>query len=221
MSLLAVIVVPGLILYFMTPEERLRLLRQIEGFLVRARVVVATSRSGTGDPFYAALRARRRWPVVTWTLVAANVAVLIAMLAGPDPLGTADTLLAWGANFGPRTTGVERWRVLTSIFLHRGVLHLLVNIAVLVQLGLILERMVGPFTFGTIYIASGVLGSVMSTVAAPMGVFVGAAGAICGLYGLLGVVAFRGMVQSTALRVPLRVFPTLVPTMVVFGRPTG
>ena len=81
MSLLAVLVVPGLILYFMTPEERLRLVRQIEGLLVRARVVVATSRSGTGDPFYAALRARRRWPVVTWTLVAANVGVLIAMLA--------------------------------------------------------------------------------------------------------------------------------------------
>ena len=106
--------------------------------------------------------------------------------------------------------------MLTSIFLHRGVIHLLVNIAVLVQLGLLLERMVGPFTFGTIYIASGVLGSVMSTVAAPMGVFVGAAGAICGLYGLLGVAAFRGMVQSTALRVPLRVFPTLVPAAAIF-----
>lgn len=217
MSLLAMLVVPGLILYFMTAEERLRLFRRIEGFLQRARIVVGTSRSGPGDPFHAALRARRRWPVVTWTLVAANVGVLIAMLVAPEPLGTADTLLAWGGNFGPRTTGVERWRVLTSIFVHRGVLHLLVNIAVLVQVGLLLERIVGPFTFGTIYLASGVLGSVMSTVAAPMGVFVGAAGAVCGLYGLLCVVAFRGMVQSTAVRVPLRVFTTLVPTTVIFG----
>ena len=216
MSLLAVLLVPGLILYFMTPEERQRLLRWIEGCLVRARVVVSTSRSREGDPFFTALRARRRWPVVTWTLVAANVAVLIAMLAGPDPLGATDTLMAWGGNFGPRTTSAERWRVLSSVFVHRGALHLLVNMIVLVQLGLILERMVGPFTFGTIYIASGVLGSVMSTVAAPMGVFVGAAGAVCGLYGLLGIAAFRGMVQSTAVRIPLRILTTLVPTAVIF-----
>ena len=216
MSLLAVLLVPGLILYFMTPEERQRLLRWIEGGLVRARVVVSTSRSREGDPFFTALRARRRWPVVTWTLVAVNVAVLIAMLAGPDPLGATDTLMAWGGNFGPRTTSAERWRVLSSVFVHRGVLHLLVNMIVLVQLGMILERMVGPFTFGTIYIASGVLGSVMSTVAAPMGVFVGAAGAVCGLYGLLGIAAFRGLVQSTAVRIPLRILTTLVPTAVIF-----
>ena len=41
---------------------------------------------------------------------------LVAMLLGPDALGSPDAMLAWGGSFGPRTTGDERWRVLTSIF---------------------------------------------------------------------------------------------------------
>lgn len=216
MSLLAVLVVPALILYFMTPEERLRLRWRIEAFARCSRARVGATHAA-GDPFYATLKARRRWPVVTCVLAAANVGVMMAMLLGPDALGSPETLVAWGGNFGPQTTGTERWRVFTSVFAHRGVVHLLVNIAVLVQLGLILERIIGPFTFGSVYVASGVLGSVMSTVAAPMGVFVGAAGAVCGLYGLLLVVLLRGAVQTTAVRIPLRVITTLVPTAAIFG----
>ncbi|MDQ3418172.1 MAG: rhomboid family intramembrane serine protease [Acidobacteriota bacterium] len=216
MSLLAVLLVPGLILYFMTPEERLRLWHRSEALARRTRATVGATRSA-GDPFYAALEAQRRWPVVTCALAAANVGVMIAMLLGPDALGNPDTLVAWGGNFGPQTTGTERWRVFTSVFAHRGVVHLLVNIAVLVQLGLLLERIAGPFTFGTVYVASGVLGSVMSTVAAPMSVFVGSSGAVCGLYGLLLIVLFRGAVQSTAVRVPLSVITTLAPTAIIFS----
>jgi len=211
-----VLLVPGLILYFMTPEERLRLLRRLEELLRRSRAL-AGKRSATVDPFYAALRARRRWPVVAYALVAVNAAVFIAMLFGGDGFSTPDALVAWGGNFGPQTAGPERWRVLTSVFVHRGMIHLLVSVAVLVQLGLLLERIVGPFTFATVYVASGVIGSVMSTVAAPMGVFVGASGALFGLYGLLLVAVFRGLIQSTAVHIPLRVVATLAPTAAIFG----
>lgn len=217
MSLLAVLVVSGLVLYFMTTEERLWLKRWSEDAVCRTRRVVSRTHFGTGDPLLAEWRARRRWPVVACTLAVVNVTVMTAMLLGADVLGTPDMLVAWGGNFGPRTTGAERWRVLTSIFVHRDVLHLAVNIAVLVQLGLVLERILGPFTFGTVYVASGVLGSVMSTVASPLGVFVGATGAVCGLYGLLLVAAFRGSVQSHAVRVPLAIVRTLAPSALLFG----
>src|SRR5918993_3092129 len=214
MSLLLVLLVPGLVVYFMTPEERLRLLHRGESLL--RNTVTAATRTAPADPFYGALRQRRRWPVVTYVLVAVNATVLLAMLLGPEGLGSPDALVAWGGNFGPRTTGPERWRVLTSVFVHRGLIHLLVNIVVLVQLGILLERVVGPFTFGIVYVASGVIGSVMSTVAAPLGVFVGAAGAVCGLYGLLGIAVFRGMVQTTAVQIPLRVVARLVPAGALF-----
>src|SRR5688572_15287527 len=113
MSLLLVLLVPGLILYFMTEEERRRLLRRTEGLLRNA--VTAGTRTAPADPFYAALRQRRRWPVVTYVLVAVNAIVLLAMLLGPEGLGSPEALVAWGGNFGPRTTGPERWRVLTSV----------------------------------------------------------------------------------------------------------
>ena len=216
MSLVALLVVPALIVYFMTPEERGRAWCRIQA-LARRGVAVAGPTRSAGDPFYAALKVRRPWPIVACALAAIHVGVMLGMLFGPEALGSSETLVSWGGNFGPQTTGVERWRVFTSIFAHRGIVHLLVNVAILLQLGLLLERIVGPFTFGTIYVASGVLGSVMSTVAAPMSVFVGASAAVCGLYGLLVIVLFRGIVQSTAVRIPLRVVTALVPGAAIFA----
>jgi len=217
MPLVALLLVPSLILYFMTAEERLQLFRRVEGLILAACRFVSTYRFGSDDPFHISLRARRRWPLVTYTLAAANIGVLIAMALGSDPLGTSDLLVAWGGSFGPRTTAAERWRVFTAIFVHRGFLHLFVNIAALVQLGLLLERMVGPFTFAVVFVAAGVLGNVMNTAAWPMSLFVGAGAALCGLYGLLFAASLRGMLQSTALRVPLAVLKTLVPTAAMFG----
>jgi membrane associated rhomboid family serine protease len=173
-------------------------------------------RLGRDEAFYATLRARFRWPLVTYALVAANVAVFIMLLAGAGALDDPATLVAWGGNFAPRTTGGERWRVLTSIFVHRGILHLLVTVAVLLQVGLVLERVVGPFTFGTMFLAAGVLGSIMSAAAAPMSVFVGTTGAVFGLYGLLVAAACRGLLQRTAVPIPLTVLARFVPVAAVF-----
>jgi membrane associated rhomboid family serine protease len=153
---------------------------------------------------------------VTYALVAANVAVFVMMVADPGALDDPATLVAWGGNFGPRTTDGERWRVLTSIFVHRGVLHLLVTVAALVQLGLLLERVVGPFTFGTMVLAAGVFGSIVSSAAAPMSVFVGATGAVFGLYGLLVAAALRGLLPGTAVRIPLVELARLAPVAAAF-----
>jgi rhomboid protease GluP len=217
MSPFALLLIAAVAVYFMTPEERRRALAKFFDLLSKTVHAVATLRRKADDPFFAQIRDRVRWPLVTYVLVAANVAMLAAMLQGTGALGDPLTLVEWGGNFGPRTTGGERWRVFTSIFVHRGALHLLVNIVALIQLGLILERVVGPFTFGILYFAAGALGSIMSAAASPMEVFVGATGAVSGLYGLLLVAAFRGTVQGTAPRIPLKVLGVLVPAAAVFA----
>ena len=153
-------------------------------------------RFNSEDPFYSELT-RRRLPFLTYSFAAVSLGVLIAMMLGPAPLGTADTLVAWGGSFGPRTTDTDRWRVFTSIFVHRGALHAIVNIAVLVQLGLVLERLVGPFTFAVVFLASGALASTVGTASAPMSVYAGSGGAVCGLYGLLLATAMRVCCQAT------------------------
>lgn len=216
MFLFALFLVGCLAVYIMSPDDRRRLVGAVAEPLRHAGALVGLRRLGRDDAFQAALRARVRWPLVTYTLVAANVAVFVMMLAGPGALGDPATLVAWGANFGPDTTGGERWRVLTSIFVHRGVLHLLVTVAALVQLGLLLERVVGPFTFGTMVLAAGVFGSIVSSAAAPMNVVVGATGAVFGLYGLLIAAALRGLLPGTAIRIPLRELARLAPVAAVF-----
>jgi membrane associated rhomboid family serine protease len=216
MFLFALCVVAALAFYISSPEDRLRLFRSIAGPFRNVRALAWLWSAGRDDAFYEGLRARVRWPLVTYALVTVNVAVFIMMLAGTGALDDPSTLVAWGGNFGPRTTGDERWRVLTSIFVHRGVLHLLVTVGALVQLGLVLERVVGPFTFGTMVLTSGVFGSIVSSAAAPMTVFVGATGAVFGLYGLLVAAALRGLTQRTAVRIPLMVLARLAPIAVVF-----
>jgi membrane associated rhomboid family serine protease len=216
MFLFALLLVAALAIYVMSPDDRRRLVRAVAEPLRNAGALAGLWRLGRDDAFQAALRARVRWPLVTYALVAANVAVFAMMLAGPGALDDPATLVAWGGNFGPHTTGGERWRVLTSIFVHRGVLHLLVTVAALVQLGLLLERVVGPFTFGTMVLAAGVFGSIVSSAAAPMSVVVGATGAIFGLYGLLVAAALRGLLPGTAVRIPLRELARLAPMAAVF-----
>src|SRR5438477_620586 len=73
----------------------------------------------------------RAW--VTPAIVGANVAVFVAMLATGvhwfSP--SAQTLIDWGANYAPRTTSGQWWRLLSSMFIHIGVLHVAMNMLVL------------------------------------------------------------------------------------------
>ena len=48
------------------------------------------------------------------------------------------------------------------MFVHVGVIHLIAEIAGLVQVGLLVERLVGRLAFAAVYVASGVLAGVWS-----------------------------------------------------------
>lgn len=95
---------------------------------------------------------------------------------------SADDLLAWGANYGPVTTGGQWWRLLTSTFLHGGIMHLVMNMFTLLFVGVILEPMIGTYRYLLLYMLSGVAASLTSMYWHSM-VSVGASGAIFGLYG--------------------------------------
>jgi membrane associated rhomboid family serine protease len=131
------------------------------------------------------LRARMPRLAVTPAIVAINVAVAACMLIGPTASGNPDTLLGWGASVGPLTTNGQWWRLVTASFVHIGVLHLLVNVAVLCQLGAVLERLAGRLAFAAAYISAGAFAGLISLSSEPVAVSVSASGAVCGLYGLL------------------------------------
>lgn len=130
----------------------------------------------------------RLW--VTPVLIGANVLVfLISLALGASPIEPGSrTLLELGANFGPSTFGGEWWRLLSSAFVHIGILHLGLNMWALWLLGNIAERMFGNFTFLLLYLLSGIGGSLLSLLWHPEIISAGASGAIFGVAG--GLVAF-------------------------------
>src|SRR5262245_25846915 len=127
-------------------------------------------------------------PLVMPAFLIINVVVFVAMVVtGVSPLSPdADALHRWGGSYGPSITLGEWWRLLTAMFVHAGLMHLLFNMLALVNIGALVERMFGRVPFLVLYVLSGVGGSIASAYVHPLSVGVGASGAIFGLYGGLG-----------------------------------
>src|SRR5262245_60713827 len=146
-------------LYFMKPDERVAALRKAVA-MIRQGIRAATEPI-PDDPFEEFLRARGGKPLVTPLLAALNVLVFMLMLLG-GALDDAQGLIGWGGNIATHTTNGEWWRLLGSTFIHGSLFHLLATLAGLVPLGVILERALGRLTFAAIYLASGMLASVVA-----------------------------------------------------------
>ena len=133
-------------------------------------------------------------PVVTFVIIAMNIAVFLAMTAGGvSPVEpTTQDLVSWGASYGPYELSTEWWRVFTAMFVHIGFLHILLNMYCLYSLGPLAERVFGPGKFLLLYVLSGLGGNVASVALHPAIVAAGASGAIFGVAGaLLPVLHFR------------------------------
>ena len=181
--------IAGVVAYRMTtPEERKRFYafayaRSLD-LLVDLKAAANRPRPDY-DAFRDELRARMRFAVVTFAIALISAAAFVLMLFGSGAISNPETLMAWGASLGIRTTNGEWWRLVTSTFVHTGLLHVLVDLAVLIQLGLILERLVGRLTLAAVYLSAGIFDGLINVSSRPVVVTVSASGAIFGLYGLL------------------------------------
>uniref|UniRef100_J3KWF2 RHOMBOID-like protein n=2 Tax=Oryza brachyantha TaxID=4533 RepID=J3KWF2_ORYBR len=77
----------------------------------------------------------------------------------------------------------EGWRLITCIWLHAGVVHILANMLSLLLIGIRLEKEFGFMRIGTLYVISGVGGSLLSALFMVSNISVGASGALFGLLG--------------------------------------
>ena len=85
----------------------------------------------------------------------------------------------------------EWWRLITSAFLHLGLLHLAFNMYALWLFGPIIEQLYGHVEYLVLYLLCALGGSVLTILAAPDSAAAGASGAIFGLFGLAFVVSRR------------------------------
>ena len=127
-------------------------------------------------------------------LLAINIAIFIAMVASGISLVTPETdqVLRWGADYGPYTLSGQYWRLITSMFLHFGIIHILGNMWCLWSLGQLAEKMVGSLSVAGIYLTTGIGASLLSLSWNPMRVSAGASGAIFGIAGALITVLYFG-----------------------------
>ncbi|MBL6449173.1 rhomboid family intramembrane serine protease [Fulvivirga sp. 29W222] len=125
----------------------------------------------------------KKYPWITYLLLVINISVFGAMIfLGYSTLNIYD-LLDWGANFYPYTFKDEWWRLITSMFLHIGFLHLLVNMFTLYSLGSHIESKFGHRVFIVSYLVSGLSAGLVSGYYNLYEVSAGASGAIFGIYG--------------------------------------
>lgn len=138
---------------------------------------------------------------VTRFLIAINVLVFVAMLMSGAGFWHSpnDVQLLWGANFAPATQDGQWWRLFTALFLHFGVMHLLMNMWALWDCGQYVERMYGRGRFFAIYVLSGLMGNLFSLVMqGNNAVSGGASGAVFSLYGALLTFLWRERNQMDA-----------------------
>jgi rhomboid protease GluP len=136
---------------------------------------------------------------------------------------TAESVLRWGADYGPLTLHGQWWRMVVSTFLHFGIIHLLFNMFVLFNIGLFLEILAGRVPFVVLYLVCGLGGSAASLAWHPSTVSAGASGAIFGLYGaLLGYLArHRGSIPAESLASQRKGALTFIGYNLVYGLRPG
>lgn len=81
--------------------------------------------------------------------------------------------------------GNQGWRLISCIWLHAGVIHLLANMLSLVFIGIRLEQQFGFVRVGVIYLLAGLGGSILSSLFIQRNISVGASGALFGLLGAM------------------------------------
>jgi membrane associated rhomboid family serine protease len=131
---------------------------------------------------------------LTKILVGINVAVFVLMtLTGASFISpTSAQLLKWGADWGPLSLTTQPWRILTSNYVHIGIIHIGFNMWCLLNLGALAQRIFDRWTYLLIYTATGIAGSVASLWWHPTVVGAGASGAIFGLAGALIAALYLG-----------------------------
>jgi rhomboid protease GluP len=123
---------------------------------------------------------------ITPILVILNLLYFIIILfAGANIINPdAELLFNAGGNFGVVTVNGQWWRLITCMFIHGGIMHLLVNMYALIYIGLMLEPILGKARFLSAYFLTGVVASITSIAIHPQIVAVGASGAIFGMFGV-------------------------------------
>jgi membrane associated rhomboid family serine protease len=159
-------------------------------------------------------------PVVTWTIIAACIAIFVLQAtAGPRTaqaitfsFGLIPAVLLDLRELDPALALVPAWATLvTSMFLHGGIMHLGGNMLFLGVFGDNIEDAMGHVKFVAFYLVCGAAAALSHVVIAPGSTtpMIGASGAISGVLGAYLILHPKSWVTILLFWIPLR-FPAWI-----------
>ena len=132
-----------------------------------------------------------------------------------------DTLISWGANYKPLTLDGQWWRLLSCVFEHIGIIHLVMNMYALMYVGIQLEPILGRGRFLVSYLATGVAASLISLWWHDNIISAGASGAIFGMYGLFLGLLLTNVIDKQTRQALLPSIGIFIAYNLVFGMRSG
>lgn len=162
-------------------------------------------------------------PTATYVLIALNVLAFVGSLAGGGAVAQrgGGSVIDNGALYAPAIADGEYWRLITSGFLHAGLIHIAFNMYLLYILGTMLEPSIGRARFLALYFTSLLGGSVGALLLNPDSLTVGASGAVFGLMGGAVVIMRARGFDPMASGIPALIGLNLLITFVFPGISIG
>ncbi len=161
---------------------------------------------------------------VTYAIIGLNVIVFVAMIANGVNLFAPSgiDILKWGGNYGPLTLSGDWWRLLTSTFVHIGIIHLLFNMYALYMAGVYLEPLLGKIRYTIAYLSCGIFASIASIIwhSEPV-TSAGASGAIFGIYGVFLALLLTNLIPKQMRLSLLQSIGVFVVFNLVYGMQSG
>jgi len=110
--------------------------------------------------------------------------------ANPTPhIGKPEAQIPW----------MEPWRMVTPIFLHFGVMHLVFNMLMLISMGSRVERAIGPYRYAALVLALAIFSNLAQGLMVPHHNFGGMSGVVYGIFGFIWVQMSRAPSRGLAV----------------------
>jgi rhomboid protease GluP len=160
----------------------------------------------------------------TYGIIGINVIVFILMVINGAGLFSPNALvhIKWGSNYTPLTLSGDWWRLISCMFIHFGLIHIVMNIYALYTAGVYLEPILGKTKFILAYLCTGVMASLTSLWWHAEGVnSAGASGAVFGMYGVFLALLFTNLIPKQIRGGLLQSIAVFVVFNLIYGMRSG
>ena len=161
---------------------------------------------------------------LTYSIIGINVLLFALMAFNGAGLFEPDgwVHIRWGSNYTPLTLSGDWWRLISSIFIHFGIIHLLMNMYCLYTIGVYLEPFLGKQRFLTAYLCTGVLADIVSLWWHTEDINgAGASGAVFGMYGVFLALLTTKLVPASIRKSLLQSIGIFIVYNLVYGMKSG